>query len=196
VSQPPETSAPSAPSYAYKASLIGSAHRFELRDEGLSWTIGGRSGVWRYADVGIVRMSYRPTSMQPRRFRTEIENRNGGRIAVMSATWQTAALMVRQDDGYRAFIVELHRRIAASGARPALVGGLKPVLYFAGLGVLAFLSVAMAGLLVRALVTREWAGVLFIVGLSALFAWQIGGFMRRNRPRTYTFDALPGDLLP
>ena len=196
MSQPPETSAPSGLSYAYKASLIGSAHRFELRDDGLSWTIGSRSGIWRYADVTAVRMSYRPTSMQPRRFRTEIDNRNGGRIAVMSATWQTAALMVRQDPDYRAFIVELHRRVAAHGARPLLIGGLKPILYFAGLAVLAFLSVAMAGLMVRALVTREWAAALFIVGLSALFAWQIGGFMRRNQPRSYTFDALPKDLLP
>jgi hypothetical protein len=54
----------------------------------------------------------------------------------------------------------------------------------------------MAALLVRALVIGEWAGALFIVGLSTLFGWQIGGFMRRNRPRAYTFDALPRDLLP
>jgi hypothetical protein len=54
----------------------------------------------------------------------------------------------------------------------------------------------MGALLVRALVTDKWAGALFIFGLSALFGWQIGGFMRRNRSRTYTFDALPRDLLP
>jgi len=29
-----------------------------------------------------------------------------------------------------------------------------------------------------------------------LFGWQIGGFIRRNRPRIYRFDALPPDLLP
>ena len=35
----------SATSYAYKASLIGPAHRFELTEEGLSWQIAGRSGL-------------------------------------------------------------------------------------------------------------------------------------------------------
>jgi hypothetical protein len=29
-----------------------------------------------------------------------------------------------------------------------------------------------------------------------LFAWQIGGFMRRNRPRAYGFGELPETLLP
>ena len=194
MSQPPET--PPGLVYAYRASLIGSAHRFALEDDWISWQAGRRSGRWRYADIAVVRMSYRPMSMQSRRFRTDIGHRGGGCIIVMSTTWQTVTLMVAQDKDYRAFILELHRRLAEQDARVTLVGGLKPALYFAGSGVLALLSVSMAGLLVRALVTGEWAGALFIVGLSALFGWQIGGFMRRNRPRAYTIDALPQELLP
>jgi hypothetical protein len=42
----------------------------------------------------------------------------------------------------------------------------------------------------------ENAGILFLLGLAALFAWQVGGFVRRNRPQTYTFDHLPQALLP
>jgi len=38
--------------------------------------------------------------------------------------------------------------------------------------------------------------MLFMVGFAALFAWQIGGFLRRNRPRTYTLDDVPRELLP
>ena len=193
---PPSEMPPPGLGYAYRASLIGSAHRFTLEDDGISWHAGRRSGRWRYADIATVRMSYRPMSMQSRRFRTEIEHRGGGRIIVMSTTWQTLALMDTQVKDYRAFILELHRRLAEHGARVALVGGLNPALYFVGAGVLALLSVSMAALLVRALVTGEWAGALFIVGLSALFGWQIGGFMRRNRPRAYAFDALPQELLP
>ena len=60
--------------YAYKASLIGAAHRFELTDGGLSWQIGGRSGVWHYAGISAIRLSYRPVSMQSRRFRADIES--------------------------------------------------------------------------------------------------------------------------
>jgi hypothetical protein len=54
----------------------------------------------------------------------------------------------------------------------------------------------MAGLFIRAVATGEWAGALFLVGFGALFAWQIGGFVGRNRPRAYTFDRLPEALLP
>jgi hypothetical protein len=134
--------------------------------------------------------------MQSRRFRADIDNANGGRIAVLSTTWQTATLMAPQDHGYRAFIEELHRRMKTAGSKAALAGGLKPATYAAALAVLVVLAVAMTGLLLRALVVGEFAGVLFLVGFALLFAWQIGGFVRRNRPRRYGFDRLPAKLLP
>jgi hypothetical protein len=182
--------------YLYKASLIGSAHRFELTEDGLAWHVGGRSGLWRYADITAVRLSYRPISMQPRRFRCDIEHVSGTRIAVLSTTWQTVTLMAPQDKEYRAFITELHRRLEQSGSGAVLSGGTRPGAYLAGIIVLALVAVAMTGLLARALATGEWAGALFLIGFAALFWWQIGGFVRRNRPRRYAFDALPEQLLP
>jgi hypothetical protein len=182
--------------YAYKASLIGAAQQFELTDEGLSWRVAGRSGVWPYAGISAVRLSYRPVSMQSRRFRADIDRAGGGRIAILSTSWQTAALMAPQDGDYRAFVVQLHRRMQQGGSTAALTGGLRPHLYAAAIVSLALLGIAMAGLLVRAMATGEFAGALFLVGFAALFAWQIGGFMTRNRPRAYTFDHLPQPLLP
>ena len=69
--------------YAYKASLVGSAHQFELTDEGLSWRIAGRSGVWDYADISAVKLSYRPVSMQAKRFRADVTNRDGRRLSII-----------------------------------------------------------------------------------------------------------------
>jgi len=83
--------------YAYKASLIGAAHQFELTEEGFSFRFSGRSGVWRYAEIAAIRLSYRPVSMQSRRFRADIHHSSGARIAILSTTWQTAALMAPQD---------------------------------------------------------------------------------------------------
>jgi hypothetical protein len=182
--------------YAYKASLIGAARRFELTGEGLSWHVAGKSGVWRYADIAKIRLSYRPVSMQSRRFRADIENTNRQQITILSTTWQTVALMAPQDRDYRAFIVELHRRMREAGSHAALIGGIRPWAHSAGVVLLGLVAVSIAGLLVRALATGEFAGALFLVGFAALFGWQIGGFMRRNRPRTYTFDHLPEALLP
>ncbi|QQO24708.1 hypothetical protein JJB98_25175 [Bradyrhizobium diazoefficiens] len=186
----------SATSYAYKASLIGSAHRFELTDEGLSWHSRGRSGLWPYDEISAVRLSFRPVSMQQHRFRADISHTSGRRIAILSTSWQTAALMAPQDNGFRAFIVALHARMAKAGSRAALTAGLGRTAYAAVLAFLAMLTVAMAGLLIRALVIGEFAGALFIVGFAALFAWQVGGFVRRNQPRSYTLAHLPESLLP
>jgi hypothetical protein len=193
-SPPPDR--PDEARYAYKASLIGSAHQFELTEQGLSWRIAGRAGVWPYADISAVRLSYRPVSMQQRRFRADVRNGTGGRLAIFSTSWQTAALMSPQDRDYRAFIVALHKRMADAGSRAILSGGLHPRLYVAAIACVALLALAMAGLLVQSLVTGLWAGALFLVGFAALFAWQVGGFIARNRPLIYDFDDLPKALLP
>ena len=182
--------------YAYKASLIGAAHRFELADEGMTWLIAGKSGLWPYADICAIRLSYRPVSMQSRRFRADIDHVSGGRIAVLSTTWQTAALMAPQDHDYRVFIAQLHERMEKAGSRAALIGGLRPRIFAAAIVFLTLVAIAISGLLVRAIATGEFAGVLFLLGFAALFAWQIGGFVRRNKHQAYTFDRLPEALLP
>jgi hypothetical protein len=182
--------------YTYKASLIGSAHQFDLTDAGLSWRIGSRSGIWPYADIASVRLSYRPMTMQARRFRADIEKAGGGRIAIVSTTWQTVTLMTPQDQDYRGFIVELHRRMKLAGSKAALIGGIGRATYAAAVTMVALLAIAMVGLLVRALATSEFTGALFLVAMALWFVWTIGGFIKRNRPRSYSFDQLPDALLP
>lgn len=182
--------------YAYKASLIGSAHLFELTDGGLSWKVSGRSGVWAYGDIASVNLSFRPTSMQAHRFRADIRHKGGGRVRIVSTNWQTVSLMTPQDNGYRAFIEALHARMAAAGSSAQLTGGLPRGIYAAALVVVGLLATAMIGLFVRAMATGEHAGALFLVAFALLFYWQIGGFIRRNRPISYTFDQLPKALLP
>jgi hypothetical protein len=187
---------PAPTSYAYKASLIGHAHRFELTTDGLSWRAAGRADVWRYGDITAIRLSYRPVSMQARRFRADIFHVSGARLPVISTSWQTAALMAPQDGEYRAFIVELHARMAAAGSRAALTGGLGRNIFAIAVTLVALLALGMAMLFVRALLIGEFAGALFLLGFAGLFGWQVGGFLRRNRPVTYAFAQIPDALLP
>jgi hypothetical protein len=182
--------------YAYKASLIGSAHQFELTDEGLRWRVGRASAIWPYAEIAAIRLSYRPVSMQQRRFRADIRRGNGARLAVISTSWQTAALMAPQDRDYRAFIMALHERMANAGSLAELSGGLGSKTYAAALALVALVGLMMFSLLVQALIVGLWGGVLFLIGFAALFAWQVGGFLRRNRPLAYGFDHIPAGLLP
>jgi hypothetical protein len=183
-------------SYAYKASLIGAAHQFELTESGLSWRLAGRAGTWPYAEIAAIALSYRPVSMQARRFRADLRHQSGARLIILSTSWQTAALMAPQDQAYRTFIIELHARMAKAGSRAVLTGGLGRKAYAAGLTLVAVVAGLMAVLLLRALLTGQFAGALFLAGFAALFAWQVGGFIRRNRPLTYSFDHIPQPLLP
>lgn len=190
--------APEAPviRYAYKASLIGAAHQFELTEEGFGWRLAGRSGVWPYADVAAIRLSYRPVSMQQHRFRADIRHKSGARLPILSTSWQTAALMAPQDNDYRTFMIELHRRMERVGSTAELTAGLGHRTYLAALALVALVGVMLLTLFIRAIAIGEWAGALFFVGFAALFGWQVGGFVRRNRPLAYTFDHVPEALLP
>ncbi len=179
--------------YAYKASLPGAAHRFELRDEGLWWSVFGKSEIWPFETIANINLSYRPNAMHPRRFRADIGTAAGKRLKIYSTSWQTAALMLPQDQAYRAFITELHRRLPPNAV---LTAGIARPLYIGGLCFIVAVVAAIAALSVRGLVIGQFAGVLFLTGFAALFVWQVGGFFRRNRPGTYAVDGLPQQLLP
>lgn len=181
--------------YVFKPSLAGGARQFELTDEGLRWR-STKSHLWPWQRIAAIRLSYRPASMQPWRFRTDIANTDGQRVTLVSTTWHSISQMARQDDDYRAFIVELHRRLARAGVKAELVAGIHPVLFAAGFAVMALIGIALVGLLLRALTSGQFAGALFMAGFAAWFGWQMGSFLRRNRPRRYSFDALPPDVLP
>jgi hypothetical protein len=181
--------------YVFKPSLAGGARQFELTGEGLRWR-STKSHLWPWQRIAMVRLSYRPASMQPWRFRADIRNADGQRVTLVSTTWHSIAQMARQDDDYRAFIVELHRRLAQAGAKVELVAGIHPLLFAAGFAVMVLIGIALAGLLLRALMSGQFAAALFMAGFAAWFGWQIGSFLRRNRPRRYSFEALPPDVLP
>jgi len=134
--------------------------------------------------------------MQARRFRADISNANGRRLSLLSTSWQTATLMLPQSDVYRAFITALHARLADVGSKAELAGGLGAKTYLAALMLSALFAIAMVGLLLRAILTGEWWGALYLLGFAALFAWQVGGFIARNRPLRYTFADIPRALLP
>ena len=175
---------PSVTRYAYKASLIGSAHRFELTDEGLSWQIAGRSGVWRYDDISAVRLvvpagvdAVAPLS---RRYRKQGRRPHPHPVDQLADRGADDAA----GHGYRAFISELHARMAEAGSKADADRRPRPKTYAAALAFLALLAVAMAGLSGARAADRRIRRRLFLVGFAALFAWQIGGFIRRNRPRS------------
>ena len=154
-----------------------------------------RLALCRYRlDPSVVSAGVDAVAPLSRRYRTQGRRQ---RIAILSTSWQTVALMAPQDQDYRAFITQLHRTDEAgrqqsrADRRHQVRRSTPPAIV-----VLVLVAIAMTGLLARAIATGEYGGALFLVGFAALFGWQIGGFIQRNRPQSYTFDQLPKALLP
>jgi hypothetical protein len=182
--------------YAFKPSIAGSPLTLELSGQGLSFTSGFRADVWRVADIAQIRLSYRPVSMLAHRFRADVRHRNGRKIRIVSASWAGIVALKPQNDGYRAFIEELHRRIAAERSDVVCLAGLHPVAFAMAAAIFAAVMIALAGLLVRALVTGDFVAALFLVGFGLWSGWSTGGWLMRNKPQRYPPDSVPPQLLP
>jgi hypothetical protein len=184
------------PDYSYRASLIGAPWEFRLTPTALVWSIGARSGTVPYADVRKVQMLFRPGTMQQGTFVTYLWADGHPKVTINSTSRKNVFESLWQDASYRDFIVALHRRLADSGARPDLMRGVKPYIYWPGVALLAMAALGFALLIVRALQTQAWGGAAFIAAFFAVFVWQLGGYFRRNKPGVYRADDLPDDLLP
>ena len=187
---------PSDPSYAFKASLIGSMCQFTLKPDALEWQIGSRSGRTRYEAVRAVRLSYRPVTMQSQRFIAEIWAPGSPKIQIVSVSWRSIMEQQRLDGAYAAFIVELHRRLAAAGTPARFSTGLPFATYWVGVVVFGAVLVATGGLLVRAMSFDQWAPMVVVAIFFVVFAYQLGTYFYRNRPGRYRPDAIPAGVLP
>jgi hypothetical protein len=187
---------PDDPVYAFKPSLMGAPWLFRLRPHALEWHIGRHEGRTPYGNIARVHLSYRPSTMQMRRFQTEIWTVGGPKLSIASTSWRSVIEQERLEPAYRAFVLELHRRIAAARADTTFRAGSLPLLYWPGIAIVGGATLAITVPLVSAVRHGDWKGVAIILGLFALFAWQGAGFFYRNWPASYRPDAVPPRVLP
>jgi hypothetical protein len=183
-------------SYAYKSSLVGAPLEFQLAPDALEWRKGGIADRTPYGSVRRIRLSFRPMTMQNYRFVTEVWPESGPKLQIASTSWKSLVEHQRLDAEYRAFVSELSRRVGAAGGNTAFDTGSPAFLYWPGVLVFTGASFALTALAVRALQEQAWGGAAFIAAFFALFLYQAGNFFRRNRPGTYSPDAVPPLLLP
>ena len=184
------------PAYSYKPSLAGAPWQFRLAPDHLVWTRGYRSGTLPYRDIARIRLSFRPMTMQTKRYLTEIWAPETPKLTIASASWKGLIEQTALAGPYSEFVAELHRRVAAAGGRPRCDCGIHPILYWFGVFVYAAVLFGLAALIVRALQIASYPAALFIAAFFGLFAWQLGHFFRLNKPVRYQPDAPPQQLLP
>ncbi|AMN43330.1 hypothetical protein [Rhodoplanes sp. Z2-YC6860] len=182
--------------YAFKPSVVGGWCTFALKPDGLHWQIGARSGRVRYERIRAVRLSFRPVTMQSRRFVAEIWSSDNPKIKIVSVSWRSVVEQVRQDGPYADFITELHRRLDACGSRAQFSAGLPVLIYWFGVTTFVAVLVAMAVVIFRTMRIEQWSASAIVAAILVMFALQIGNYFRRNKPVRYRPDAIPPEVLP
>jgi hypothetical protein len=184
------------PSYSFRPSAFGAPREFRLLDGALAWEIGRRSGVIPFERIDRVRLSYRPATMQTHRFLTEIWSAEVPRLDILSSSWKSMVEQADQGEDYRAFVLELHRRLGSVGRAIQFDAGVHPLLYWPGVVVFIAAAIGFAGLTIRAFESGAGFAGLLIGAFLLLFLWQAGNIFYRNKPAAYRPDALPPWLLP
>jgi len=182
--------------YTYRPSLMGAPWQFKLAENGIEWSAGRRSGHIPYRNVRRLRMSFRPANMQTQRFLTEVWADGEPALKISSSSWKSVFEQERLDRPYKAFVAELHRRLAQAAAPVRYEQGMHALRYWPMLIVFAAVVLGLCLLIVRGLQAGELSGVAFIAAFLALFIWQGGIFLRRNRPGLYRPEAPPAAVLP
>lgn len=184
------------PVYRYRPRLIGGEFELTLAPDALEWAAGMRTGHLAYGDIKRVRLSFQPSNLMTRRCVCEIWPQSGGRLSVSSSS--ARSLLDSTDHGpeFRAFVTALVRKVGGAGGAPRLEAGMVAWRWWP----MMIITIAVLGgafvLGLRAFVTGETVFGLAVLGLAALFGWQMGSLIGRNRPRTFAPNAIPPGVLP
>ena len=196
---------PEVVTYAFKPALMRGASEFQVTSDGLDWKAASKIGEWKagsrggqvyFCDIFRIRLSFRPSSVQSGRYMTEIWTSLGGKLEVASTSRRTVLESDRQDGAYSTFVRALISRAAAANRGLVLEAGTLALKYWAGLVVFVVLALAIAALGIEAVWAEQWIGAAIVGAFWLVFLWQIGLYFQRNRPRLFTADTIPPELLP
>lgn len=159
----------------------------------------GQAVAFPYREVELVRLSYRPRSLDYRVYRLDARLRDGRSVTLHNIATSPAAMFKpheRWDEGYRRFAAELVGRVAAAAPQARLVAGLPAWRYWPAVLVAALLAVFLLVNGAKAII----AGDLRALAVAALglgvTGWFASLFLWRNRPQPLRPGAVPPEVLP
>lgn len=185
-----------AMTYRYRPRMMGAEFAFRLEPDALAWDLGRQNGRIAYRDVARLRLGYRPANLASSRFIAEIWSREGTKLEIASITQRSLFDYQNLAAEYRAFVVELARRIAASGGACRCDAGFPPWRWWPALFVAALTLAAALYVALHTLIAGEIVAGAIIALFALVFLRQIGSMIVRNRPRIYDPNFVPGDVLP
>ena len=171
-------------------------HGVAVADAGLSWALDGKPGSADYADIAAIHLQKSALGNAVNTINEcRIAFANGEALVVNNAS-ATGLPSDGQIPTYRAFVHDLHRRLAArASAATRFTAGVSVARYRA---LLVTLIVAGLVLIVTplglTLMTGDWHMLIAMI-VGAALLWPVFLLMSKNKPRQYTPDKLPEELL-
>lgn len=157
---------------------------------------GSRQAEIPYGEIASIRLAYAPKNAANESFTADVRASGGGNAFLSNLSWKGLLDVDRQDDAYRAIVLSLVRRAAAANPGVVLLAGVPGWRFGLMSGVGAALLVSLVVLSFRAVGQGSWPLALFFAALFAYFGWWVGRYLRRNRPRSFSVDAVPEEVLP
>jgi len=185
-----------APVYAFKPRMLAAESAFRLGPDSLEWNIGGRPGRVAYPMIARIRLGFRLTNLMGRRYTAEIFPRTGGRMEISSYSARGIVDTANQGAAYRAFISELHRRIAKARGECRFEAGMAAWRFWPSVAVTVAMAIGLVYVLWRGMLGGQLVTGLIVLAVGVMFLWQMARTVLDNRPRIYSPDAIPEDVLP
>jgi hypothetical protein len=183
--------------YRQRPHALAPEVEFEAKDDRLAWEDSKNArGELAYADIARMRLTYDPARIRQTRHVLDIEARTGARVRITSTTFAGMGLYKPRNRAFVAFLTDLHRRIAASGARPACEIGRGWAPYLAYLAVWITCLAAFVWGAWQFWLANQTALGLALLLMTAYFGWMAATYARNNRPGSYDPADPPLSVLP
>jgi hypothetical protein len=182
--------------YEHSPRPVGGPITFTLKDNRLVVDSGRKVREVQLGAVETVRMTYEPGRFAQKVYRTRIRMKDGKTFTFSSLTWRSLVEAKAQPEEYRAFARALFAAIARANPNARFLAGKSQPVWLATAALTTVSFLAMAYLIWRALQMNA-TGIALLGGLFALVGiWQIEPMIRLNRPRPFSPEAPPDELLP
>jgi hypothetical protein len=182
--------------YSHRAKPYAQEAEFRLMPQHLAIEQGKRSGDFAYRDIVMIRLMYKPRNTTNEGYQAKLYRRDKRTAALTNLSWKSLVDMDRQDGDYRRFMIALVAKVHGVNPNVVLEAGMPRWLHIitAIAGIVAVL--AMIVVTAQAMLNGVYAAAVITGILALYFGWWSIRYLTRNRPRPFTADAIPDDVLP
>lgn len=182
--------------FAFRPRPFAAETLLALRQRDMFAQRAGKDMIIPYREIETIRLFYAPRGINFSGFRAKIYIRTGKTVSFEDRSHKSLIETERLDDSYRAFIIELCARAEGANANVLLYAGKSVTL----LALAAFLGIAAVVLLAlfawNALHANQTLISIGVAAFAIFFAAWTANFVIRNRPRRFTANTIPAEMLP